>query len=181
MPVIDVAMGPKHGELRGKARGIIAIGDDAMGLLAIGGMARGVVAIGGLALGAFSIGGAAVGLVAALGGAALGGIAVGGGAIGMLAVGGGAIGVVAQGGGALGLYTRSALGVRPQAATEVFRHLSWFFGGWPPPRGSLSLLRPLIVAGMLTALATGIISLVALIGLRGSSEVGPSQREQREA
>jgi hypothetical protein len=39
------------------------------------------------------------------------------------------------------------------------------------------MLRPLIVSGMLTAVATGIISLVALIGLRGSAEVGRSQRE----
>src|SRR3954463_16469805 len=30
MPVIDIALGPKNGEFRGKARGVIAIGDDAM-------------------------------------------------------------------------------------------------------------------------------------------------------
>ena len=35
-PVIDVALGPKDGELRGQAKGIIAIGDLAVGGLAIG-------------------------------------------------------------------------------------------------------------------------------------------------
>src|SRR5262245_11748699 len=40
-PVIDVALGPKNGELRGRARGIIAIGDIATGAIALGGMTRG--------------------------------------------------------------------------------------------------------------------------------------------
>ena len=80
LPVIDVALGPKGNEPRGRARGIIAIGDIATGGLAIGGLARGVVAIGGAAFGAFAVGGMAVGLVAATGGFAVGGLAAGGGA-----------------------------------------------------------------------------------------------------
>src|SRR5687768_9506924 len=47
LPVIHIAVGPAEGELRGKAKGIIAIGDMAFGFLALGGMACGVVAVGG--------------------------------------------------------------------------------------------------------------------------------------
>src|SRR5689334_5816000 len=72
VPLVHVAVGPKNGELRGKARGIIAIGDEAMGAIAIGGMARGIVAVGGLAIGVFSVGGGAVGLLSAMGGGAIG-------------------------------------------------------------------------------------------------------------
>jgi predicted RNA-binding Zn-ribbon protein involved in translation (DUF1610 family) len=64
-PVVHVALGPKDGELRGHAKGIIAIGDIATGGIAIGGFARGVVAVGGMALGLFSMGGLAVGLLCA--------------------------------------------------------------------------------------------------------------------
>ena len=73
IPFYDVAMGgdPARGELRGHAKGIIAVGDIATGVLALGGGA-----IGGLALG----------------GGAVGGVAVGGGAAGYYACGGGAAG-----------------------------------------------------------------------------------------
>src|SRR5688572_11826068 len=62
-PVIDVALGPKDGELRGHAKGVIAIGDIATGGIALGGLARGVIAVGGAAFGAFSLGGFSFGLV----------------------------------------------------------------------------------------------------------------------
>ncbi len=56
---------PEKGELRGHARGIIAIGDFATGVLAVGGLARGIVAMGGLALGALvGVGGVCVGALA---------------------------------------------------------------------------------------------------------------------
>src|SRR4051795_1866216 len=97
-PVVHVALGPKDGELRGHAKGIIAIGDIATGGIALGGVARGIVAVGGMALGLFSLGGGAVGLLTAAGGMAVGGMASGGGALGFLAAGGGAAGVIAQGG-----------------------------------------------------------------------------------
>ncbi len=49
MPLYDIAMGPNFetGEIRGHARGFIAVGDIATGVLAMGGVARGVVAFGG--------------------------------------------------------------------------------------------------------------------------------------
>ena len=104
LPLVSFASGPDpmRGEIRGHAKGVIAIGDMATGVLAIGGLARGLVAIGGLALGVFSFGGMAVGAAAALGGLALGSVAVGGGAVGYAAIGGGAAGYYACGGAAFG-------------------------------------------------------------------------------
>lgn len=95
LPLYHIAMGPdiEAGQMRGHAKGIIAIGDIATGWLAIGGLARGVIAIGGCALG-----------VVALGGAAVGGLAIGGGALGIVALGGGAIGYLACGGWAFGAH-----------------------------------------------------------------------------
>lgn len=96
---------------RRRARGWIAIGDDALGLIAIGGRARGLVALGGIAVGVFCLGGLSFGLCAfgglaigllALGGLGIGGFAVGGLAFGWEAVGGLAVAWnVAAGGGAL--------------------------------------------------------------------------------
>jgi hypothetical protein len=94
LPLYDIAMGPdpEKGEMRGHAKGIIAIGDIATGVLALGGIARGIVAFGGLAAGLLlGIGGLSIGLLA-FGGLALGGIAIGGGAFGYYAIGGGAFG-----------------------------------------------------------------------------------------
>jgi hypothetical protein len=66
LPLVSVAVGPDpaKGEMRGHARGIIAIGDMAVGVIAVGGLARGVVALGGLAVGGIALGGGAVGLLA---------------------------------------------------------------------------------------------------------------------
>jgi hypothetical protein len=160
-PVIDVAVGPKDGQMRGHAKGIIAIGDIATGGIAVGGVARGVVAVGGLALGLFSLGGGALGLVSATGGVSVGGMAAGGGAIGVLATGGGALGVVAQGGGALGLFTRDARGVRPPG-TDVFNDLSWFFGASPLKDG---MDQPMLVTFCMTAAVAALIGLVAWLRL----------------
>ena len=65
MPVVAIAVGPDaaSNEVRGHARGIIAIGDIATGVVAMGGLARGVVALGGLAIGGIALGGAAFGLL----------------------------------------------------------------------------------------------------------------------
>jgi predicted RNA-binding Zn-ribbon protein involved in translation (DUF1610 family) len=164
LPVLDIAVGPKDGEMRGKARGIIAIGDIATGGIAIGGVARGVVAVGGVALGLFSFGGLAVGLVAALGGLAVGGMATGGGAIGVLANGGGAAGVYAQGGGALGWFVRDARTfARPLPRPDPFDRVSWFFGPWPPSAGSA--MYPVLVNLAITLAAAAAIGLVACYGL----------------
>lgn len=90
LPLYDIAFGPdlEAGELRGHAKGVVAIGDVATGGLAIGGLASGGIAIGGLACGLFSLGGCAFGLLGVMGGVALGGFAMGGVAIGLKAMGG---------------------------------------------------------------------------------------------
>jgi hypothetical protein len=106
LPVISVAFGPNGEEPEGKARGFIALGDQASGFVAIGGRARGVVALGGVCFGVFTAGGASFGLISASGGAAFGGIAAGGAAIGGMASGGAAIGFIASGGAAIGFYAR---------------------------------------------------------------------------
>ena len=160
-PVIDLAVGPKDGQLRGHAKGVIAIGDIATGGIAVGGVARGVVAVGGLAIGLFSLGGGALGLISATGGFAIGGMAAGGGAVGLLATGGGAVGVMAQGGGALGVFARDARGVRP-AGSGAFDDLSWFFGSWPLAD---AMSQPMFVTFGITVAAAALVGLVAWLRL----------------
>lgn len=117
IPFYDVALGPdlSRGELRGHAKGVIAIGDIATGFLAVGGLARGIVAVGGLAAGLLSVGGLSIGILASLGGLAIGGLAVGGGALGGVAMGGGAAGYYACGGGGAGVQVVSASRRDPEA------------------------------------------------------------------
>jgi hypothetical protein len=169
LPVIDVALGPKGNEPRGRPRGIIAIGDIATGGLAIGGMARGVVAIGGAAFGAFAVGGMAVGLVAATGGFAVGALAAGGGAVGLLASGGGAAGWFAQGGGALGMHTRDGRTPRVIPGHDPFAPLAWFFGHWPPD--AYAMYGPLAVTFGLTLAAGALIGLIAWIAAQRAPAV----------
>lgn len=175
LPVIDIAIGPKEGELRGKARGVIAIGDIATGWLAIGGIARGLVAIGGLAFGGFSVGGLSVGLLMALGGGALGGFATGGGAVGIIANGGAAAGIVAQGGGAAGYFARGGstwgshvISMQPRVsdprAIEVFNELSWLLGPWPPSQ--LRMVTPFVLPIGIAVF----IALIAMIAMRSEPD-----------
>jgi hypothetical protein len=136
LPLYDIAFGPdpETGELRGHARGILAIGDIATGILALGGVARGVVALGGVALGIVSLGGCSLGILAALGGLAIAGIAFGGVAVGVVAVGGVALGVIAGGGGAIGYYAcgGAAVGKYVVSATEHSREAIDLFAPWIP-------------------------------------------------
>lgn len=127
LPWLSIALGPdpSRGEVRGHARGVIAIGDVATGVIALGGIARGVIALGGVAIGVLALGGLAIGAIA-FGGGAIGGIAIGGGALGIVAIGGGAVGHYAAGGAAYGTHAMSPLGTDPEAA-EFFRLLG-------PPR-----------------------------------------------
>jgi hypothetical protein len=163
LPVVDIAIGPANGELRGKARGIIAIGDIASGGLALGGASFGIVAIGGLAVGVFAAGGLAIGLVSATGGMAIGGLAAGGGAAGVLASGGGAAGIYAQGGGALGVHIRDGRwSGRPVAMADSFGKLRWFFGSWPPH--GMAVYQPILVTVGMTLMAAAIIGIVAWVG-----------------
>ena len=122
----EIAIGPdlERQEVRGHARGFLAVGDIATGVVAFGGLARGLIAVGGLALGCVSLGGCSLGLLFALGGFALGGIAVGGAAIGLVAIGGGALGYYACGGGAFGNFVVSAIRQDPEAIQ--------FFSDWIP-------------------------------------------------
>ncbi|MFO1312868.1 MAG: hypothetical protein U1F41_12480 [Burkholderiales bacterium] len=123
MPLYSIALGPDlaKGELRGHAKGVLAIGDFATGIVAIGGLARGVIAIGGLAFGLVAFGGLAVGGLA-LGGAAIGLAALGGGALGYVAVGGAAFGVYAAGGAAFGEHVISTM-TRDAEAVRFFSEL----------------------------------------------------------
>ena len=125
MPLVDIAIGPdvETGQSRGRARGVVAIGDIATGCFAFGGLAQGIIAVGGSALGVVAFGGGSVGLVA-IGGLAVGGFALGGAAIGLVAVGGLAIGYYAQGGAAFGNYIVSSYRHSPEAVE--------FFGRWLP-------------------------------------------------
>lgn len=87
IPLVHICFGGRYGP-RGKARGIIAIGDLAFGVIAIGGLAAGVISFGGLAFG----------LLFALAGVSMGGFAVGGLAVGFYALGGLALGMWTFGG-----------------------------------------------------------------------------------
>jgi len=124
VPLYDIACGPDlgRGEFVGRARGIVAIGDEALGVFALGGLARGLFAFGGLALGGFAFGGCSIGLLLAVGGAAVGGIAIGGAAVGVIAVGGAAVGYLAVGGGAFGRFVISAAERSPEAI-EFFQRV----------------------------------------------------------
>jgi len=126
MPLYEISLGsdPARRQLRGHARGIIAIGDVASGVLAIGGYARGVVAIGGLATGLVSVGGLSVGLLGAFGGLAIGALALGGAAVGGVAAGGSAVGYYACGAATAGVYAVSTTGTAPEAIA-IFRQLGF--------------------------------------------------------
>ena len=82
---------PARRESRGKARGILAIGDVATGVIAVGGIARGVIAIGGLGFGLVTVAGVGFGALV-IAGVALGQTSFGGVAVGHYAKGGVAIG-----------------------------------------------------------------------------------------
>jgi hypothetical protein len=163
LPVVDVAIGPLGQELRGRARGTIAIGDVATGWLAVGGVARGIVAVGGVAIGLFSFGGLAVGLLTATGGLAICfGLAYGGFAIASLAFGGLAIGVIAQGGLAVGLFARGAAGIG-RAFPGSFDRWRWLVGGFPPMvADTYRQLFNSLVPGLLAAAFIGVTAMLAV-------------------
>lgn len=124
MPLYEISLGsdPGRRQQRGRARGIVAIGDVASGVIAIGGYARGIVAIGGLAAGIVSFGGLSVGLLGAIGGLAIGGLAIGGAAVGGVSMGGSAVGYYSCGAAAAGVHVASSTQHSPDAAA-LFRQL----------------------------------------------------------
>lgn len=105
-PLVSVACGPDptKGEMRGWARGVVAIGDLATGLIAIGGLSAGGIAVGGV-----SVGGLAVG------GVSLGGLILAGVAVGYATFGGVAVGHYAKGGAAVGAHVVSPQRRDPEA------------------------------------------------------------------
>jgi hypothetical protein len=134
LPLLAIALGPdlRKGQMRGHARGVVAIGDTAVGGVAIGGLAVGGVAFGGLSLGLVSLGGLALGVFLAVGGGAVGGTALGGAAVGRVAIGGGAVGEYACGGGAAGAHVVSATRRDPEAEAFFREH---GLEGLCPPAG----------------------------------------------
>jgi hypothetical protein len=164
LPVIDIAIGPHGAEPRGRARGIIAIGDLASGWLAIGGLARGIVAIGGLAIGIFPFGGLAIGLLTAFGGLAVSlGIANGGLSLATISNGGLAIGWAAQGGLAAGNIARGALAFT-KSSPHNFAQLRWLLGNFPA-KNALDPLRPLLFTLLPTISCAALICVLAVIQL----------------
>ena len=145
LPVYDIALGPdpEKSELRGHARGILAIGDIATGVFAIGGVARGLVALGGITLGVFSVGGCSIGILVGVGGVVAGALAIGGLAVGLVALGGVVVGIIAAGGVALGYYACGgvAFGNYVISAMEQDPEAIRFFGQWIP--GINQLAQPL--------------------------------------
>jgi hypothetical protein len=135
LPLYSIALGPDltKGELRGHARGVIAIGDTARGIVAFGGVALGIFAFGGLAFGLIAFGGLALGVALAVGGAAIGAVACGGGAVGLVAIGGAAVGYYAAGGAAYGRYVLDAMQRSPEAI-ELFSQLGILDGFGPLSR-----------------------------------------------
>jgi hypothetical protein len=126
MPLYDIAIGPDTttGQMRGHARGFIAIGDTALGVFALGGFAVGLIAVGGCSIGLLlAVGGGAFGAVA-IGGLAVGAVALGGAAAGFVAIGGGAYGYYACGGGAAGKHVIDSVQQDPEAVR--------FFQQWIP-------------------------------------------------
>ncbi len=137
LPLVHIAIGPHDEERVGRARGIIAIGDQATGWLAIGGFCRGLIAVGGLAIGVVAIGAAAVGALS-LGGLAVGLLAIGGTVFGGAVAGGLAVAAVAVSAGlAFAWFARAGFAhavhgvgsnVRDPQAIAFFEEYAWLFG-----------------------------------------------------
>lgn len=155
LPLMEVAIGPcaSRGEIRGHARGILAVGDIASGAIACGGIAQGGLALGGFAAGGIAVGGFATGFVA-LGGLAISMlVAVGGFASSSVAIGALAIGVVAFGtfaGGcwAIGVIGRGVHVYDIHRVDPAAKHLFDAVGDWfpsPADLPDLSFLRWLAV------------------------------------
>lgn len=127
LPLWEIARGPdpKHGEDRGHARAIFAVGDVADGIVAVGGIARGGLTIGGISLGVLSLGGVSISLLAAVGGVAIAPLAYGGAAVGAVAIGGAALGCYAKGDSAEGLHVMSRVRKDPRAVAFFRQWLPW--------------------------------------------------------
>ncbi|MCZ6654636.1 MAG: hypothetical protein O7D91_16610 [Planctomycetota bacterium] len=157
LPLIHIALGPDEHGPHGKAKGILAIGDQALGLIALGGKATGIVAIGGFARGVCCFGGLSIGLLSC-GGWALGLLASGGLACGWLAFGGMGIGVYAAGGATWGLHTVGGGANDPQAVA-VLTNWSWLMGNSPLS----GMFTPMAWILGVTVVLSGLIALMMLV------------------
>lgn len=185
MPVICVALGPdpSRDEIRGRAKGLIAVGDVATGGVAIGGRATGVVAIGGVAIGGAAFGGVGLGLLTGFGGVATGLLVSGGVAIGGFSYGGVAVGAASSGGVAVGYATTGGVQISPASdlpgfptKAEVHDASGWFFGSWLPPSAqhTMGFLSPTAAIGGVSLLLAAVIGAFAL----AASRRRPSQGTQ---
>ncbi|MGN0803019.1 MAG: helix-turn-helix domain-containing protein [Candidatus Faecivicinus sp.] len=98
LPLVHINIGLRG---RHRAKGVIAVGNEALGLVAVGAAACGLLSVGAVSCGLVALGALAAGLVS-LGGVAAGVLALGGVAVGLWAAGGLAVGKVALGGLAVG-------------------------------------------------------------------------------
>lgn len=98
LPLVHINVGLRG---RHRAKGVIAVGNEALGLVAVGFAACGLISAGMVSCGLLALGALAAG-IASLGGVASGVLALGGVAVGVWAAGGLAVGKVALGGLAVG-------------------------------------------------------------------------------
>ena len=171
LPLIHIAMGPAEDGPRGRARGILAIGDNARGLIALGGNVIGIVAIGGFARGLFTVGGFSIGMIA-YGGCAFGVFTYGGLSLALIAAGGLSCGWIATGGIAIGRYATGAMpigsyllgpGQNDPIAQAKFSEWAWLLGGSP---GHIIFVPLLWMAGVLLALLMLIGTMMLLAYIR---------------
>ena len=106
-----------------KARGTIAIGNNAKGIISVGIVSVGVISLGIFSLGLLSWGVLVLGLIS-IGSFAFGGLALGAIAVGVIAVGAIAIGFMAIGAVAIGYYAHTSP-TGEAFGKHIFIHSSW--------------------------------------------------------
>ena len=129
-PYLHIHYGKKWDTFNAKARGVIAIGNNAKGIISIGFISSGIVSIGLLSLGLLTIGLLSLGLLS-LGIFTVGAAAIGSVSIGVLAIGAVAVGVLAIGSLSVGVWSIGALSVGYWAyAGEYGRAIGRNIGRW---------------------------------------------------
>lgn len=119
-----------HINLKGRARGVFAVGQTAVGLVSLGFASLGLFSAGLASLGLISVGLAALGLVA-----------VGLTSVGVLAVGGAAVGFFAIGGVAVGAFSIGGLAVAGEIAMGGYaKSANIAIGGFPHGKTALETI-----------------------------------------
>jgi transcriptional regulator with XRE-family HTH domain len=109
LPYVHIHVGKQVQTRNAKARGIIAIGNNAKGLVSIGLLSVGLVSIGLFSLGLLGLGIVAIGL-ASISVIAFGGVAFGAIAVGVISFGGIAVGYLSYGAVSVGYYAHTITG-----------------------------------------------------------------------